>query len=87
MIHKIGIVTIENINIYFPKAIIATGHKANSPGDDPFFWRGMFSRQPARCSSATVVFFNRRIKDLCAGLTSDPIPAVSLPFGSDLVIT
>ena len=85
VIHKIFIVTIENVNICLITAIIAAVIKANCPGDHPFSWRGMPTIQPASYISTTVVTINRKINDFCAGLTGDPVPTISLPIRSGMV--
>ena len=86
VIHKMFIVTIEDINICLPITIIKVVIKANFPGDHPFSWRGMLTRQPACCTSTTVVLINRSINDFCAGLTHDAIPTIALPIRSDIGI-
>ena len=87
IIHVIGVVAIENINICFPIAIIAAPIKADFPGDHPFTRRGMSTSQPAGCSSTTVIIINRIIDNLCAGLTGDAVPASSLPVWCDTAMT
>ena len=85
IIHVIGVVAIENINICFPIAIIITAaFKADFPGDHPFTRGGMPTRQPASSNGATVIIFNRTIDDLFAGLTHNAVPAGSLPVRCDM---
>ena len=88
VIHKVGIVTIENINICLTFAIISAAViKANCPGDQPFSWRGMTPRQPAGCTSTTVKMINRKVNNFCAALTGDAIPTIPLPIRSDMLMT
>ena len=49
----------------------------------------MPTRQPARCRSTTTkdIEIDRIINDLCAGLTSDAVPAGSLPVWCDIAVT
>ena len=83
IIHVIGVVAIENINIYFPPAIINTITKADFPGDHPITGQRMSTRQPASSSGTTVIRINRIIDDLCAvnavTVVLDAVPPGSLP--------
>ena len=85
VIHKVGIVTIENLNTRMIMAITAGSFKANCPGDHPFTRRRVPSRQPTSCISTTVIQSNRSINDLCAGLAGDTIPTITFPLWSDII--